>query len=102
MVKDKIEFGLQSTPLLASLGIHNGKLVKLTNTKDKILTAINSVSNLEIRDKCSSYTGARMGRPEKAKDRRMKPPVHLLFPIEDKGGRLRDLYKAAENKKISI
>jgi len=102
VVKDKIEFGLQSTPLLASLGIHNGKLVKLANTKDKILDAINSVSNLEIRDKCPSYTGARMGRPEKAKDRRMKPPVHLLFPIEDKGGRLRDLYKAAENKKISI
>ncbi len=102
VVKDKIEFGLHSTPLLASLGIHDGKLVKLTNSKDRILVAINSVSKLEIREKCSVYTGARMGRPEKAKDRRMRPPVQLLFPIEDKGGRLRDLYKAAENKIISI
>jgi DNA polymerase II large subunit len=102
IVKGKIEFGPHSKPLLVSLGIQNGKLAKLSNSKDKVLDAINSVSDLEIREKCSVYTGARMGRPEKAKDRRMRPPVQLLFPIEDKGGRLRDLYKAAEKKKISI
>jgi len=102
VVDNKIKFGLHSSPLLISLGINNGKLEKLTNSKGKVLAAVNSVSRFEIREKCSLYTGARMGRPEKAKGRRMRPPVHLLFPIEEKGGRLRDLYKAAENNKISI
>ncbi|TFG10938.1 DNA polymerase II large subunit, partial [Candidatus Heimdallarchaeota archaeon] len=97
-----LNFGIYSSSILLSLGIHNGNLKPIANNYDKILDLINNITSIEIRHKCQSYTGARMGRPEKAKDRRMRPPVHLLFPIENRGGRLRDLYKASENKTIKI
>ena len=37
-----------------------------------------------------------MGRPEKAADRKMKPPVHVLFPIGTNGGPTRDILKAMQ------
>ena len=45
------------------------------------LEAINSVSKIPIRDRVGFSIGARMGRPEKAEVRRMRPAVHVLFPV---------------------
>ncbi|MHA1258133.1 MAG: DNA polymerase II large subunit, partial [Candidatus Heimdallarchaeaceae archaeon] len=102
-VKDgKIHFEKHSLPFLLCLGIKNNSLVPIKETKDKVIDIINELSDIKIRDKCPVYTGARMGRPEKAKDRRMKPPVHMLFPIGEAGGRLRKLLSAAEEKQIDI
>ncbi|GAB4327537.1 MAG: hypothetical protein Kow0069_34440 [Promethearchaeota archaeon] len=42
---------------------------------------LSRASGLPIRDKAPYYMGTRMGRPEKAKERRMNPPVHSLFPL---------------------
>ena len=39
------------------------------------------LTTLIVPDKAPYYMGSRMGRPEKAKERKMKPPVHSLFPI---------------------
>ena len=47
---------------------------------DAIFTALAALSGVQVRDKAPSYVGARMGRPEKAKRREMKPLVHVLFP----------------------
>ena len=55
-------------------------------------------SNIEIREKGRSFIGARMGRPEKARERVMSPPTHVLFPVGLAGGAKRDLTKAASNK----
>ncbi|ODS40373.1 hypothetical protein BEH94_04500, partial [Candidatus Altiarchaeales archaeon WOR_SM1_SCG] len=52
---------------------------------------LNKNSGIKIRKKVGTYIGARMGRPEKAKERKMQPAVHLLFPISDKGGRERSI-----------
>ncbi len=41
-----------------------------------------------------TFIGARMGRPEKSKSRVLKPPVHILFPVGECGGRERSLNKA--------
>ncbi|NJE08390.1 DNA-directed DNA polymerase II large subunit [Thermococcus sp. M39] len=60
---------------------------------------INEISEVKLRDRGISWIGARMGRPEKAKERRMKPPVHVLFPIGLAGGNSRDIYKAAQEGK---
>ncbi|MCD6558464.1 MAG: DNA polymerase II large subunit [Palaeococcus sp.] len=60
---------------------------------------INEVSPIKLRDRGISWIGARMGRPEKAKERKMKPPVHVLFPIGYAGGSSRDIYKAYESGK---
>jgi DNA polymerase II large subunit len=56
------------------------KLTKLA----KNLTALElfeHLTTIKIPDKAPYYMGSRMGRPEKAKERKMKPPVHVLFPI---------------------
>ncbi|MCD4739568.1 DNA polymerase II large subunit [archaeon] len=68
-------------------------------------TTINLVQELspyEIKEKIPVYIGARMGRPEKAKARLMKPAPHLLFPVGNYGGPTRSLKKACEKGVISI
>ncbi|MGH1565978.1 MAG: DNA polymerase II large subunit [Nitrosopumilus sp.] len=55
-------------------------------------------SGIQINNKFSTSIGVRIGRPEKAAPRQMKPPTHVLFPISDKGGPTRDLLKASRNK----
>ena len=61
----------------------------------KILT---ESSGIEIRNKFSTTIGVRIGRPEKASARVMKPPTHVLFPVGDKGGATRDLLKASRSE----
>jgi len=53
-------------------------------------------SGIKIRNKFSTAIGVRVGRPEKASLRKMKPPVHTLFPVGSKGGASRDLVKASK------
>ena len=63
-------------------------------TEKTVLQIINSVSPFEIRAKVGVYVGSAMGRPEKSRERKMKPPVHSLFPIGLLGGKVRSLKKA--------
>jgi DNA polymerase II large subunit len=46
--------------------------------------------------------GTRMGRPEKAAERKMNPPVHLLFPIANAGGAQRLLAEAAKVNAVEV
>ena len=62
------------------------------------LKLISKSSGIKIRNKFSTSIGVRIGRPEKAAPRQMKPPTHVLFPISDKGGPTRDLLKASRNE----
>ena len=52
-------------------------------------------SGIEIKNKFSTSIGVRIGRPEKAAPRLMTPPVHVLFPVAEKGGISRDILKAS-------
>ncbi len=47
--------------------------------------------------KRSTYIGARIGRPEKAKERQMRPAANVLFPIGNYGGRDRNISNAYIN-----
>ncbi|MEM2105548.1 MAG: DNA polymerase II large subunit [Candidatus Bathyarchaeia archaeon] len=70
---------------------------------DKAITEVVGVlSGLEIRDKAPTFVGARMGRPEKAKRREMKPLVHVLFPVGLGGGSQRDIVEAAKKEPYSV
>ena len=60
------------------------------------LDYVSKLSGFKILDCCGTYIGARMARPEKAAVRKMKPPVHGLFPVGAAGGVQRLLSKAAE------
>lgn len=62
-----------------------------------VLEAVNSLSSVPVKDKAPTFVGARMGRPEKAKRREMKPLVHVLFPVGLAGGSQRDLVEAAKH-----
>ena len=55
-------------------------------------------SGIQINNKFSTSIGVRIGRPEKAAARQMKPATHVLFPISDKGGPTRDLLKASRTE----
>ena len=67
-----------------------------------VLNYVNSLSGIKIMDKAPTYVGARMGRPEKAKRREMRPLVHVLFPVGLAGGSRRDLIKAAKKGPVFI
>src|SRR5829696_2818597 len=56
------------------------------------------ISGLLLKPKFSSSIAVRVGRPEKAAERKMKPPVHVLFPVGSKGGSTRDLLKASKEE----
>lgn len=65
--------------------------VKDKNEGEKVLDAVNKISKYEIRDKAGEFIGSRMGRPEKAKLRRLTGSPNVLFPIGNEGGRFRSL-----------
>lgn len=54
-------------------------------------------SGIPVAPKFMSTVAVRVGRPEKAAERKMKPPVHALFPIGPTGGATRDILKATKN-----
>lgn len=78
---------------------YQSDIENLIQNKNKIdlIKFINSISKIKIRSKFSSSISVRVGRPEKAAERKMKPPIHVLFPVGNKGGPMRDLIKASQN-----
>lgn len=63
---------------------------------ENVLEIINSLSKFEIKDKAGEFIGARMGRPEKAKLRKLTGSPNVLFPVGNEGGRLRSVQAACE------
>lgn len=57
---------------------------------------ISKISGVMVAPKFMSTIAVRVGRPEKAAERKMKPPVHSLFPVGTKGGATRDILKASK------
>ena len=66
------------------------------------IEALNEVSPVEIKNKAPAYIGTRVGRPEKSKERLMRPAPHGLFPIGNNGGSRRLIATAAKKGKIQI
>ncbi|MBV9178488.1 MAG: DNA polymerase II large subunit [Nitrososphaeraceae archaeon] len=71
--------------------------VESINKKD-VIGFISKTSGIEVKPKFASSIAVRVGRPEKAAERKMKPPVHVLFPIGSRGGATRDILKAAKDE----
>lgn len=66
-----------------------------------LLECVNLLSGVKIRDKSGTFIGARMGRPEKAKMRKLTGSPHMLFPVGGEGGRLRSFQSAIEKGHIT-
>jgi len=76
-------------------------IIKTLNDSKDPLETINKLTQFEIRDKSGVFIGSRMGRPEKAKQRKLTGSPHALFPIGDEGERLRSFQSALENGKVT-
>lgn len=76
------------------------KFVEYIDEKREILEIINKFSEAKIKDKSGLCIGARMGRPEKAKMRKLTGSPHVLFPVGEEGGRLRCFQAAMEGGRI--
>ncbi len=66
------------------------------NSEKSVLENINCFSEIKIKDKAGEFIGARMGRPEKAKLRKLVGSPNVLFPVGSEGGRLRSVQAACE------
>ncbi len=65
------------------------------------LELVNKIADVQLRDKSGIFVGARMGRPEKGKQRQLTGSPHGLFPVGTEGGRLRSFQAALGKKKIT-
>ena len=77
-------------------------LSKRLPQKESTIEAVNEVSPVEIKNKAPAYIGTRVGRPEKSKERLMRPAPHGLFPIGNFGGSRRLVATAAKRGSIKI
>jgi DNA polymerase II large subunit len=91
----------ESLALLASLGLDSGE-VRAPPEAESPLGLVRKLSGLDIRDKAPAFISARMGRPEKAKERQMTPPPHVLFPVGLAGGPQRNVVEAARRGVIEV
>ncbi|MCK4475198.1 MAG: DNA polymerase II large subunit [Methanophagales archaeon] len=57
---------------------------------------------IKTRPNAPTRIGVRMGRPEKSKERRMKPAPHSIFPLGEYGGKNRSLKEALKEKVIEV
>ena len=78
-----------------------GEKLEITGWEDT-LSFLSKCAGVEIRPKSSAFVGVRVGRPEKAVIRKMKPPVHVLFPVGEQGGAKRDLVEAARKGNLFV
>jgi hypothetical protein len=69
---------------------------------DRSLWLVRRLSRLRWEDSAPCRVGSRMGRPEKAGVRVMKPMVHALYPIGENGGPQRLLGQAAGKGVIRV
>ncbi|MGC8478749.1 MAG: DNA polymerase II large subunit [Candidatus Micrarchaeia archaeon] len=102
--------GGDAASLALSLGFYSGsaealrfdRSSKILESKEaNTLALVNSVSMFKVMRR-STRLGARIGRPEKAKERLMKPAPNVLFPIGEYGGKERNISKAYSNSARSF
>lgn len=79
------------------------ELITLMQEKldDDVITILSSYSPVLIKDKSGIFIGARLGRPEKAKHRKMQGSPNVLFPVGEEGGRMKSFQAALVAGKIT-
>jgi len=93
----KLLLSESATITTTTAGLSRASVKNGIKAKDTI-EYISKISGVEVKPKFASSIAVRVGRPEKAAERKMKPPVHVLFPIGFRGGVTRDILKAAKDE----
>jgi len=79
---------------------YNKGKVSIDNEKS-VLENLSQIAGIKIKDKAGTFIGARMGRPEKAKMRKLQGSPHFLFPVGEEGGRMRSILEAKNAGKVT-
>src|SRR5712692_10176160 len=90
---DRIQIGEEQSIILRTL---LDPEATFPDNASNVLEALSILAGFPIMKKSPAYVGARMGRPEKAKERAMTPRVHVLFPAGQFGGLRRDIVEASK------
>lgn len=77
-------------------------LLKNVDKQENVVSLVSKLSGIAVRPRAPFRIGTRMGRPEKAAARKMRPPPHVLFPIGNYGGNQRLIRDAADLGKIEV
>ena len=100
-----------SLPLLRCLGLGaDGERIVAREGTDAAFSEgikdpcelVSRLAGIRVARRSPTRIGGRMGRPEKAKERRMSPPPHLIFPVGTAGGPQRLVNKAAEKGETQV
>ncbi len=91
---------VSSSALVGGLGLRPTeagleRVAPVAAGEEEPLALVSRLSGVEVRARAPSRVGARVGRPEKARQRKMSPNVHALFPLGDAGGPPRSVAAAA-------
>jgi len=96
---DIIRIGDEAAIVYKCLGLHR-EVSEGEYDAGSAVELVSKLSGVKIHDKAPTFVGARMGRPEKAKRREMRPVVHCLFPVGLSGGARRNIVEAATTKQM--
>ncbi len=72
---------LKTMGIMVDKKITGEKFDSLFDEKKPVLELLQHISGMKIMPKAPTYIGTRMGRPEKARERKMKKSVNSLFPV---------------------
>ena len=85
-----------------SVALRAARVLLDEHSVERSLWLTRRLSGLRWEDSAPCRVGSRMGRPEKAGTREMKPKVHALYPIAENGGPQRLLGLAAGKGVIRV
>jgi DNA polymerase II large subunit len=106
--EDRLRIEEHGKAMMFCLGLETGEGERVVAKGDidasirEPLELLSKLCGIPIRPRAVTRIGARMARPEKAKERKMKPPPHVLFPIGVAGGPQRLLNEAAKAGELEI
>ncbi|MCI4331586.1 MAG: DNA polymerase II large subunit [Thermoplasmata archaeon] len=88
-----------AAPLLGGLGLQItegriGRRAPLDPTDAPVLAFVSRLAGVPVPARAPTRVGARVGRPEKARQRKMSPNVHVLLPLAEAGGSHRSIAEA--------
>ena len=106
--KDTIRLGRHAYALVRGLGLEpaDGRLARRvaleSSAEQGTCRYASAMAGVRIMPRAMFRIGTRMGRPEKAAERKMNPPVHLLFPIGIMGGSQRLMADAVKANRLEV
>ncbi|MCX8197038.1 MAG: DNA polymerase II large subunit [Candidatus Micrarchaeota archaeon] len=92
---------LKTMGIMVEKNITGEKFEALFDEKKPILELLSEISGMKIMAKAPTYIGSRMGRPEKARERKMKKSVNVLFPVGtaiDKNANITKIYNKLKSR----